>query len=61
MEIARFRNCVQTNCFFITMKSKLRNTHKNYVSMDYVRDGDIQGRSLVFLKAHCPCILPSLT
>ena len=31
MEISRFRNCVQTNCFFITMKSKLRNTHKNYV------------------------------
>ena len=29
--------------------------------MDYVRDGDIQGRSLVFLKAHCPCILPPLT
>ena len=29
--------------------------------MDYVRDGDIQGRFFVFLKAHCPCILPSLT
>ena len=29
--------------------------------MDYVRDGEIQGRSLVFLKAHCPCILPFLT
>ena len=24
--------------------------------MDYVRDGDVQGRSLVFLKAHCPCM-----
>ena len=23
--------------------------------MDYVREGDIQGHSLVFLKAHCPC------
>ena len=32
-----------------------------FSDMDYVRDGDIQGRSLVFLKAHCPCILPSLT
>ena len=30
-------------------------------SMDYVRDGEIQGRSLVFLEVHCPCILPSLT
>ena len=30
-----------------------------YLIMDYVRDGDIQGRSFVFLKAHCPCILPS--
>ena len=29
-------------------------------SMDYVRDGEIQGRSLVFLKANCLCILPSL-
>ena len=29
--------------------------------MDYVRDGDIQGRSFVFLEVHCPSILPSLT
>ena len=29
--------------------------------MDYVRDGEIQSRSFVFLKVHCPCILPSLT
>jgi hypothetical protein len=29
--------------------------------MDHNRDGGIQGRSLVFLKTHCPCILPSLT
>jgi hypothetical protein len=29
--------------------------------MDYVRHGKIQGRSLAFLLAHCPCILPSLT
>ena len=29
--------------------------------MGYVRDGDIQGCSLVFLKAHCSCISPSLT
>ena len=28
--------------------------------MDYFRDGEIQGRSLVFLEVHCPCILPSL-
>ena len=26
--------------------------------MDY---GEVQSSSLVFLKAHCPCILPSLT
>ena len=30
-------------------------------TMDYVRDGEIQGRSLVYLKNHCPCILPSMT
>ena len=29
--------------------------------MDYVRDGEIKRRSLVFLKAHCPCLLPCLT
>ena len=29
--------------------------------MDYVRDGNIQGRSMLFLKVNCPCILPSLT
>ena len=29
--------------------------------MDYGRHGEIQGRSLVFFKAHCPCILPCLT
>ena len=29
--------------------------------MDYVRHGKIQGRSQVFFKAHCPCILPCLT
>ena len=29
-----------------------------FLPMDYVRDGEIQGRSLVFLKVHCPCILP---
>ena len=34
---------------------------KGFFPLDYVRDGDIQGRSLVFLKAHCLCILPSLT
>ena len=28
--------------------------------MDYVKDGERQGRSFVFFKAHCPCILPSL-
>ena len=27
----------------------------------YVRYGEIQGCSLVFCKAHCPCILPCLT
>ena len=26
-----------------------------YHFMDYVRDGEVQGRSLVFLEAHCPC------
>ena len=35
------------------------------LGMDYVRDGNIrgniQGRSLFFLKSNCPCILPSLT
>ena len=31
------------------------------MAMDYVRHGEIQGRSLVFFKAHCPCILPCLT
>ena len=30
-------------------------------SMDYIRHGEIQGRSLVFFRAHCPCILPRLT
>ena len=29
--------------------------------MDYVRHGEIQGRFLVFFRAHCPCILPCLT
>ena len=29
--------------------------------MDYARHGEIQGRSLVFLKAHCPYISPCLT
>ena len=29
--------------------------------MDYVIHGEIQGRSMVFFKAHCPCILPCLT
>ena len=29
--------------------------------MDYVRHGEIQGRSLVFFRAHRPCILPCLT
>ena len=29
--------------------------------MDYVRHGKIQGRSSVFFKSHCPCILPCLT
>ena len=28
------------------------------IYMDY---GEIQGRSLVFFKAHCPCLLPCLT
>ena len=32
-----------------------------HLFMDHVRDGEIQGRSFVFLKVHCPCILPSLT
>ena len=31
------------------------------VEMDYVRDGEIQGSSLGFFKAHCPCTLPGLT
>ena len=30
-------------------------------TMDYVRHGKIQGHSLIFLKSHCPCILPCLT
>ena len=34
---------------------------ENIRLMDYVRDGEIQGSSFVFLKLHCPCILPSLT
>ena len=34
---------------------------KVFLFMDCVRDGEILGRSLVFLKAHCPCILPRLT
>ena len=29
--------------------------------MDYVRHGEVQGRSLVFFKAHCHCVLPCLT
>ena len=29
--------------------------------MDYVKHGEIQGRSLVLFKAHCPCILPCLS
>ena len=29
--------------------------------MDYVRHGEIQGHSLVFFRAHWPCILPCLT
>ena len=36
---------------FVTSKIEFSNS-----PMDYVRDGDIQGRSLVFLKAHCPCM-----
>ena len=31
------------------------------LNMDYVRHVKIQGRSLVFFKTHCPCILPCLT
>ena len=34
---------------------------QNFYLMDYVRHGKIQGRSLVFFKARCPCILPCLT
>ena len=30
-------------------------------SMDYVKHGKIQGCSMVFIKAHCLCILPCLT
>ena len=32
-----------------------------FILMDYVIHGEIQGRSMVFFKAHCPCILPCLT
>ena len=27
-----------------------------YYNMDFVRNGEIQGSSLVFFKAHCSCI-----
>ena len=42
-------------------KIKIKKNNNNAELMDYVIDGDIQGRFLVFFKAHCPCILPSLT
>ena len=29
-----------------------------YYNMDFVRNGKIQGSSLVFFKAHCSCISP---
>ena len=52
--------------FFLTKLKKLEMASILFYiivfdQMDYVIDGEIQGRSLVFLKAHCPCILPSLT
>ena len=34
---------------------------KLFAEIRNVRHGEIQGRSLVFFKAHCPCILPCLT
>ena len=43
---------------FGTLNDALRHVQQR---MHYVRDGEIQGRSSVFLKVHCPCILPSLT
>ena len=39
----------------------LKQCQSQVPSMDYVRHGEIQGRSFVFFKAHCPCILPCLT
>ena len=40
--------CVTMVYFFVT-------------GMDYVRGGEIQRNSFVFLTAHYPCILPCLT
>ena len=47
------------NYFKANHSKKFKSSH--YRLMDYVRDGDIQGRSSVFSKVHCLCILPSLT
>ena len=43
------------------LMSKVRSLTYLFFIMDYVRHGEIQDRSLVFFKAHCPCILPCLT
>ena len=41
------------------IQQKLLFSIKN-TRMDYVRHGEIQGRTLVFFKSHSPCILPCL-
>ena len=46
---------------FLALQQKLGTVLENKLPMDYVRNGEIQGPSLVVFKAHCPCILPSLT
>ena len=47
------------NSFTCDFEAK-ENMFKLLTYMDYVRHGEIQNRSLVFFRAHCPCILPCL-
>ena len=65
-EIVRFYGHAQI-CLSLLLRAFDAHIHATNISinfsksMDYVRHGEIQGRTLVFFKAHCPCILPCLT
>ena len=57
---ADLTNALQTPGPF-TVFAPTDEAFEKFIGMDYVRDGEIQGRSSVFLKVNCPCILLSLT